>query len=581
MAGAQQSKQGAFDLPTLTLKSDGTKVGGQYNVLSVVVHHEVNRIPVARISLMDGDPALEDFPASNEDLFAPGREIEVLAGYHSDEESIFKGIVVRHGIRSRSEAGSTLNLVCKHPAVKMTVSRRSVHHSDMKDSEVVEALIQAAGLKADVKATSYTHKQMLQYQATDWDFMVARAEANGLLVIARNGAIELAAPDSSSDSVLELHFPDSVREIDAELDSETQLDSVVASSWDADGQQPVDVDGAAPTLPKQGNLSAKDLSAVLGVKEFRLHHGGALADAELQAWGDSLRLRSGLSKIRGRIRCQGTSAVKPNVVVTVSGAGDRFNGKAIVTGVRHEINTHDWITDVQFGMHPRRMHQEDTFNAATAAGTVPAVPGLQVGIVTKLSGDPDGADRIRVRLPLVDPQDDGLWCRVCTLDAGDKRGTVFLPELDDEVLVGFLHGDPRHAVVLGMLRSSAKPSPLPADDKNPKKGFVSRAEIKVTVDDEDKRLQIEMPSGRKVTLDDKEKKITVEDGDKNTVTLSSDGIVVESGKDVQIKAKGDLKLEAINVEVKASGEFKAAGQGGSEVSSGAVTTVKGSLVQIN
>src|SRR5688572_4950711 len=84
---------------TFTILSGGRAVSREYHVLSIVVKKEVNRIPAATIILLDGEPAAQTFAISNEPDFEPGKEIEIQAGYRSNEQTIFKGIVVKHGIK--------------------------------------------------------------------------------------------------------------------------------------------------------------------------------------------------------------------------------------------------------------------------------------------------------------------------------------------------------------------------------------------------------------------------------------------------------------------------------------------------
>jgi uncharacterized protein involved in type VI secretion and phage assembly len=159
---------------------------------------------------------------------------------------------------------------------------------------------------------------------------------------------------------------------------------------------------------------------------------------------------------------------------------------------------------------------------------------------------------------------------------------VFRPEIDDEVVVGFFDDDPRTPVVLGQLHSGSKASPIPASDDNHKKGLTTRGGMKLTFDDEKLVVVLETPNGNKLTLSDEDGGITIEDENGNKIVTSSDGIVLESAKDVSIKASsGDVKVEATNVEASAQSQFKAEGSGGAEVSSSANTTIKGSLVQIN
>jgi len=86
---------------TFTILSGGAAVSRTYNVLSIVVSKEVNRIASAVIVIADGDPSKQTFDISNKADFEPGKEIEIKAGYRADEETIFKGIVIKHGIKMR------------------------------------------------------------------------------------------------------------------------------------------------------------------------------------------------------------------------------------------------------------------------------------------------------------------------------------------------------------------------------------------------------------------------------------------------------------------------------------------------
>ncbi len=213
---------------------------------------------------------------------------------------------------------------------------------------------------------------------------------------------------------------------------------------------------------------------------------------------------------------------------------------------------------------------------------LPAIEGLQTGVVTKLEGDPDGEDRIMVRIPVIHKDDEGAWCRISSLDAGKERGMFFRPEIDDEVIVGFINNDPRHAVVLGMLNSSAKPAPLTAADDNHEKGYQSRSKMKLMFNDDKKIISIETPGGHKVTIDEDQKKMELEDMNGNKITMNEDGIKIESIKDIELKASKDMKMEGgSNVNLKGGSQTKIEGGSGAEFSSGGTTNVKGSMVNLN
>src|SRR6185436_8948471 len=249
------------------------------------------------------------------------------------------------------------------------------------------------------------------------------------------------------------------------------------------------------------------LAGVVGDDEFILQHSGKLEDPEIQAWVDSALMKHRLAKIRGRVTIDGTAAVAPGKLIQLSGVGERFEGKLYVTGVRHLVEKGNWETVLQFGVNPEWFAQTFNIQQPLAGSLLPAIQGLQIGVVTKLEGDPEGEERIQVRIPVIHKEDEGAWCRLSTLDAGKERGTWFRPEIDDEVVVGFLDNDPRHAVVLGMLHSSKNTAPDPASDDNHKKGYQSREKMKLVFDDEKKIFTFETPGGNKVIISEDEKKI--------------------------------------------------------------------------
>jgi Rhs element Vgr protein len=464
----------------------------------------------------------------------------------------------------------------------MTNTCKSKYFHDATDSDVMEELIDAYGVDKDVESTSVTHKQLVQYNCTDWDFVLCRADVNGMLCITSDGKLSIARPDFSAAEVLTLQYGATVHDLDAEIDARFQYKTVKASTWNFTDQELLDTtESEDPGVPEAGNLSSTDLASVIDEEELRLYHSGKIEEPEMQQWVNAKMMKHQLAKIRGKIKTDGTSVVLPGTIVQLNGAGERFEGKLFVTGVRHEVEKGNWHTVIQFGINPEWFVQTYNTEQPNAGAMLPGIKGLHTGIVTKLESDPDGEDRIQVKIPVINKDDDGTWCRVASLDAGEKRGMYFRPEIDDEVVVGFIDNDPRHAVVLGMLNSSAKPAPITASDDNHEKGYVSRSEMKMIFNDDKKTITVETPGGNKVLISDDEKKIHLEDQNGNKITMSEDGIKLESCKDIIMKATGDMKCEGVNIEVKSSAQAKLEGGSGAEFKSGGTTKVSGSMVQIN
>ncbi len=568
------------DLVTTKVIINGAEVSRTIDILSIVVEKEINRIPSARLVITDGDPAAQDFSVSNQELFVPGNEIEISAGYHFEEEVIFKGIIIKQNLKIRTDH-ALLIVECKDVLVKLTVGRKSKYFTDKKDSEIIEEIISVYTIENEIESTDVQHKEMVQFNVSDWDYCVMRAQMNGKVCIANDGKLTVKSPGYDGDEVETVAFGATLLDFDAEMDARTQLSGVTGYSWDYAAQELVEAEAAAPSVNLNGNIPSGDLASVINAGNIALRSGGATPADELQQWVDAKALFSQLAKVRGRVKFQGIPAVKPDTVLKVEGVGDRFNGKVYVSGVRHQITEGNWTVDAQFGVEPRWFTETVNISDLPAAGLNAAVNGLQTGVVTQLESDPDGEDRILVKLPVVDNEVQGTWARVSTLDAGENRGSFFRPEIGDEVIVGFINANPNDAVVLGMLNSSAKPAPLPASDDNYEKGFFTRSEMKLVFNDDKKSVILETPAGKKISVDEDAGVIQFEDENGNKFTLNSDGVTIESYKDVIIKAAGDVKVEGINIEIKASAQLKAEGSAGAELSSGASTTVKGSIVQIN
>ncbi len=502
-------------------------------------------------------------------------------GWSSDEETIFKGIVTRQSIKVKDKS-SLLIVECKDEAVKMTIAPKSKYFKEKKDADIFEELIDAYGLQKDVEATTITHKEVVQYNSSDWDFMVCRADVNGRFVITDDGKINIKKPDTSAAPALTVQFGSTVLDLDAEMDARLQYSKVKAAGWNhTDQKLRDDIEAAEPSLPQAGNLDADKLSAVSAPDAFTLIHGGNLSEAELQQWADARLQKNRLAKIRGRVKLEGFAKIKPGDIFQLNGAGERFEGKLLVTGIRHQVEGGEWFLHIQFGTNPEWHADAYQVQQAAAGAMLPPIRGLQTGIVTKIEEDPNGEDRIMVRLPLIHKSDEGIWCRIASLDAGKERGFFFRPELEDEVIVGFIDDDPRHAVVLGMMNSSKNPAHTKPKDSNHIKGYVSREKMKWMFDDEKKIIQVETPAGNKLLLSEEDKGISLIDQNGNKIILNDEGITIQSIKDIKISASGDLKIQAKNIEAKADIEMKIKGEMSAEYASGGNTTVKGAMVNIN
>ena len=541
---------------TATILSDGDEMNPAYALLSMEVAKEVNRIPTAQLTLVDGDAARGEFPISNSAFFEPGKAIEIKLRFEGEsDETVFRGLVMRQGVRASAQ-GSVLVVDMKDAAIKLTHSRRNAIYRDLSDGEIVGRIIDEAGLaKGDVATTEPTHPEIVQYYATDWDFILSRADIQGLVVIANDGTVSMNPIDLSGEAAHRFEFGLSeLYDFEFELDATHQHTAIESVAWDLENQQLTESSTAEEFTLTQGNLGGADLAQAVGYDSYVLSHPVPLDAAEQQNWANARMTRSRMSMIRGRLSVQGSAAIKPFDLMEVAGVGERFNGKTRVTGVRHLVDERGWQTDVQFGLTPECFARQPDIRDMPSAGLLPPATGLQLGVVDSFEEDPDQQLRVRVRLPAVDTEDKAVWARLAAPDAGTDRGYFFRPEPGDEVAVGFFNNDPRQSVILGAMYSSAN-SP-PADfaeitEENINKGIVTKKGTRISfIDDEKAAVFIETPQSNKVLLDDDAESIEIVDQHGNSITMNSSGIEISSCADLKIDASGNVEIKGQQVDVK-------------------------------
>ena len=561
---------------------DGSAISNEVRVYAITIIKQFNKIATAKIVLLDGNAANREFALSNDDLFKPGHEIEIQLGYHSKTDTVFKGIITKHALKAKQNS-SVLYLEAKDKSVSLTLRRKNKYFFDQKDSEAIELLCSDSGIDTDLEATTVTNKEMVQYNCTDWDFIISRAEMNSMLVLTDDGKIVAKKPSMSGTSSLTATYGNNVFEFETELDARRQFKTVKSHSWNYSDQKLQDSDEASFTFSESGNISADDLADIFNSNENAINHAAFITDDELKQWADSYAMKSVLSKICGKVKVQGTTVVKPGSVITLAGMSDRFNGNVFVTGVQHVYSNSNFLTEIQFGWNHEWFYKTDDIVENPAAGLIPGINGLHTGIVTQLESDPDNEFRIKVKIPLISNDEDGIWCRIALLDAGNDRGSYFMPEINDEVVMGFVNDDPRHGIILGMLHSSSLPAPVTASNQNNEKGFYTRSKMKLVFDDDKKSITIITPKNKSIVISDDDGSVILSDDLNNKITMNSDGISIESQKDIKLKATGNIIAEATqNVDLKATVGLKAKGTATSDFGDSAcVTSLKGSMVSIN
>ncbi len=522
----------------LTITSDGSPLADSIKIVSVEINKTINKISFARIVVLDGDMPDDAFPVSDADSFKPGAAIKISAGYDQTDESIFEGVVIRHGIKISGANYARLVIECRDKAVGMTIGRKNANYVDQKDSDIITKLIgNCSGLTADVGSTDTQYKELVQYYCTDWDFMIARAEVNGLLAIVDAGTVTVKAPQTSAAATLTVTYGVDLMEFHADIDARTQLTSVKGTTWDM-ATQAVQEQAASPqTLNTQGNLDSATLAKVIGLDAYRLQTPVTMESGALKAWADGQQLKAGLARIRGRMKFQGSAKAKPGALIELKGVGARFSGNVFVSAVSHEIENGNWITEVEFGMPHNWFTEQSDVVAPAAAGWTPGIEGLQIGVVKKLDADPDGQYKIQVSVPVLQAETDGVWARLASFYGSDGIGAFFIPEIGDEVILGYFNNDPSYPVILGSLYSSKHKPPYELTADNFTKAIVTKSKLKIIFDDDKKIITVITPANNQIVISDDAKSILLQDQNQNKVELKPDGIYIDSAKDIVMSAE--------------------------------------------
>lgn len=577
------------------------------NIASLDIVKIVNKIPYAEVVIIEGGETYKSMvEMSNDDCFKPGEELEITLS-DNDESYAFKGIVVKHTLKKVAN-GTSLTVNLKDTTLKLCLQRKSAIFENKEDKQIITDIAKKKNIEVECTEPTYNHKQIIQYYCSDWDFIVTRAEANGLLVYVENGKLLLKKPvlESTSTEITTMY------EFEMEADMSSQFKEIESVCWDikdvkcARFKNTNDV-----TLEGQHNFDS--LAQLMETDKCTVVNGVYGEKEEMELWANAWMLKNRFSMLRGRVSIDGNPKLKLGDTITISESGDIFNCTTIVTGIRHRVDKFGWITDIQCGLSPHWFAKNNDIIDPPASGLLPGINGLQIGIVEAFPSerDPEKFHRIKVRIPAIDEQESVIWARIIFPYAGKERGMFFIPEEGDEVVVGFFNDDPRHAVVLGSLYNGKTETPLEFTEDNLEKGIITKNGIKMVFTDEtDKeKIQIDTPAGNKVlvedengiTIEDKngnkvifnDKGISLEDKNKNTLSTDDKGTFIEdtnknqlafNKQGVELKdANGNsVNLSSAGVEIKdMNGNKITLEASGITVESSAKVAVKGSAIDLN
>lgn len=576
-----------------TVYCNGSKLKDTFSLVSASVRLALNRIGKATLKFNAGDMDRQTFDESDDSLFKPGNSIRLDAGGVERQETLFEGSIIGLRILTGEDFRSYMVVECRDNAYPATQGRKNRIFEKKKDSDIIKEVLKDCG-SVDVDATQYQHPALVQYYCSDWDFALSRADACGLFVFADGSKIKVKKPELSGSPVLTVTYGVDITSFDLELTADDQFTQYEAVSWSPKEQKAVKVSASSPSLNKQGDLQPKSLASG---DSLLLQTDAPTEEKALKQWADGMALKAGLARYQGSVSFYGSAKVKPGTLIELKGLGKRFNGNLFVGSVMHTIADNEWVTEAGAGVPAINITDEPDVVSPPASGFLPGLQGLHAAVVKKLDEDPQQEYRIQVELPWLEGKSKLLWARLATMYATNGMGTYFLPEVNDEVLVGFMNADPTHPVILGSLYGAKHKPSFEYEAKNNTKAIVTREQLRIEFDEEKKVITIATPSKNTLEISDDDKSITLTDQHKNEIKMDSGGITLTSAKDIMLKAKGGITLDATskisgtaksnisldgtNIKVQAKVGVTVKGNATAELSASGQTTVKGAMVMIN
>jgi uncharacterized protein involved in type VI secretion and phage assembly len=525
----------------------------------------------------------------------PGKKLKIKSRTEQQTaDTIFDGEIVE--LEPAFEAGGQKLTVRAFDRLhRLTRGRYARTFVDVSDSDIMEKVAQEVGLQADIDSSTPVHKHVFQSNLTNLEFLQTRAAGLGRYLYVLGEKLICKTTPQQRTVTLNLHAE--LAEFRPRMTTSAQVSKVQVRGWDITKKQAVlgeATDGR--TAPKRsedprGGQAAKkahNIEAKFLANEPMVREQGA-ADALAKAVADRLEGRY----IEADGKASGNPLLLAGTTVKIQGVGTRFSGEYFVTTAEHVYTpSGGYVTHFTVSGH----EPAGLLSTLATERDFRAPSSLAIAIVTDNNDTEGKMARVKVKYPWLTDSEGSFWARVVFPGGGKDRGIMYMPEVDDEVLVGFEHGDINQPYIIGGLYNGKDAPALPADKFNKSNAIVQRI-IKsrtghiVLLDDSDDKpgIQIIDKTGKNfIKIDSTTGDMTIEMEGKVTVTAKGD-MKLESKKSVEIIAATDIKLNAnSNVNIKAMSAFSAEGTASAEVK-GATLALKGSasaslkapLVEIN
>lgn len=533
-------------------------------------------------TLVINDPALKWIDHAQ---FFPGVELKIQAAFGNTTPTIFSGEIVE--IEPEFTDGTQLLTVRAFDRLHRLTHGHTVQtFQNASDGDIVRKIAASVGLQAQVGPTPEVHEYVIQSGITHLEFVQQRAARLGFLVYVEDRTLHVVPPKTES-AVASLKIFEDLFEFRPRLTTVGQVKEVQVRGWDV--KQKREILGKATTSTSMPKIQlGKDGGQVIQ-QAFNLKPSYLVNDHVVRSQGSADKLakatldRLSATFVEAEGVANGNSKIKAGVTITINQVGSRFSGSYFVTSSTHSFTDEEGYRTAftVSGLHPTTL-----INLLAPPETPASGSHLAVALVTD-NNDPENLGRVKVKFPWLSDEHASNWARVVSPGGGATRGFVVIPEVNDEVLVGFDMGDINHPFVIGGLwNGKDKPpyqtSALIKSGKVEKWSIYSRTGHEISFDESDKGgITIKDKNGNQLVITIDQDKLTLTS--KGDMTFDSQGnMTLKAGKAFTVEAggKGEVKTMGLSLDGKTS-PTEVKGMGVKVEGGGGTVDVKGSMINLN
>jgi uncharacterized protein involved in type VI secretion and phage assembly len=543
-------------LSEIAIKVDGTDLAGEdaSRIAEVTVEQSLILPDMCLIRLYDvGDSTQATravfFKLLDQDTFPIGGELNVDLGRVGSPATVFKGEITAVELEVANNEIPTMVVRAYARSHRLQRGRHSRSFMNMSDKDIVEKIAGEVSLQAECDDTDTTHDYVFQYNQTNWEFLRERAALNGFELFVNDRTLNFRKPQNGQSEGPEQKLWDNLLDIRVKMASSFQASSVVVRGWDPSSKEAIVGTASSATMkPEIGeDRNGSAMAAGFGDATVYVVNQPIADQTEANTVASAIYAELDGAFIEAEGTCLGDPTLAAGMTINMPTLGTRLSGQYYLTSVVHHAVSDTGYT-TSFVISGRR--SSSLYDTVRADDGKVGLPSAVIALVTNNTDD-EGLGRVKVKYPWLDDSEESWWARVASPMAGSSRGFFFLPEVNDEVLVTFEHGDITRPFVIGSLWNGQDQPPMTNNEvvsssKVNTRLIKTRAGHKITLDDTD--------GSEKITIQDKTEnnKITIESST-NKVSIDADGDIAITAKGkVIVNSTGDTTVDAMNATVTAT-----------------------------